>query len=63
MMPELTAQDKNWQAESDARTLAEAAEITKNKSRTRRAVAAAKKLAKDAQNTAKAVTKQARKRK
>lgn len=63
MMPKLATQDKEWQAESDARTLADAAEITGNKSRTRRAVAAAKKLAKDAQKTAKAVTKQARKRK
>lgn len=62
-MPKLTAQDKSWQAESDARTLAEAAEITENKARTRRAVAAAKKLAKDAQKTAKKVSKQAGKKK
>lgn len=46
-----TAEDKIWQAESDARTLASAAEIAKNKSRMNKAIAAANNLAKQAEQT------------
>lgn len=54
-----SAESRKWQAESDARTLASAAEIAKDRARAKRAVTAAKKMATDAQKTAKTVTKQA----
>lgn len=41
--------DKSWEAESDARTLAQAEEIRNDKSRASRAINAAKKLANEAQ--------------
>ena len=49
----MSAQDKKWQAEQDARTLADAEEILKNRSRRSAAATAAKKLAVDAQNQVK----------
>ena len=51
--------DKEWQARDDARILANAAEITKDKSRAKRAVKAAEKEAKDAAKTVKTVSKAA----
>lgn len=59
MVKVMTKEDKKWQAEQDAHTLANAAEISKDKARAKRAVAAAKKLAVDAQKTAKTVSRQA----
>lgn len=47
-MPVITNGDRKWQAESDARTLAEAEEIKTDKPRAVRAVKAAKKQAADA---------------
>ncbi len=57
--------DRGWMARDDARTLANAAEITKDKPRANRAVKAAEKEAKDAAKAVKTVAKQAgvRKRK
>ncbi len=59
MAKAISADERKWQAENDARVLADAAEISQNKSRARRAIAAAKKMARDAQKTAKIVSKQA----
>lgn len=46
-MAKLTAMDKKWQAESDARTMAEYQAIMENKSRMRAAQKAATEMAKD----------------
>lgn len=54
----MSKQDKEWQAESDAKTLANAAEISSDKARANRAIKAAKKMAKDAEKTVKNVKKQ-----
>ena len=54
----MSKSEKQWQAENDARTLADAAEISKNKARAKRAVTAANKMARDAQKTAKTVSRQ-----
>ena len=59
MMANSIKSDQQWQAEDDARTLANAAEISDDKKRAKRAVKAAEKMAKDAKKTAKTVTKQA----
>lgn len=50
-MPQLTASDKQWQAESDARTLSEANTIALSPVRLRDAKRAAKRLAKDAKQS------------
>lgn len=55
----MSKQDREWQAEEDAHTLARAAEIKRDKRRAARAVKAAKKKAADAAKEVKAVTKQA----
>jgi hypothetical protein len=52
-------QEKQWQAESDARILADAAKIRADKARANRAVKAARQMATDAAKTAKTVSKQA----
>ena len=57
-MASLTKQERQWQAESDARTLADAAQIKADKARAKRAVKAAEKLAQDAKKTVKVVIKQ-----
>lgn len=44
----MTAEDKKWRAESDARTLAEAEEIRADKNRLSMAIAAARRLYKEA---------------
>lgn len=54
------AQAAKYRAEDDARTLAGAAEITKDKSRTNKALAAAERQAKEAKQTAVAVKKVAK---
>lgn len=46
-MVKQTAQDKKWQAESDARTLAEAEEIKRSASRRSAAKREARQMAKD----------------
>ena len=46
-MPKQTQQDKKWQAESDARTLAEAEEIKRSASRRTAAKREARQMAKD----------------
>lgn len=58
----MTAEDKKWQADSDARTLAEAKVIEKDPARMKIAMNAAKKMAKDRMdeaNAMKAVAKKA----
>jgi len=45
-MPELTAREKEWQAEGDARTLMQAELLQNEPVRLKRAIAAAKKLSK-----------------
>ncbi len=50
-MPDMTASDKKWQAESDARTLSEANTIAISPARLRDAKRAAKRLAKDAKQS------------
>jgi hypothetical protein len=52
-----TAQDKKWEAESDAHTLAEAETIKSDKGRTSRAKNAAGRMAKEQQVRANAMTK------
>lgn len=54
----MTAQDKKWQAESDARALAEAQEITANRQRAKAAVQAAERLEREAKKTVAAARKQ-----
>ena len=46
-MPKQTQQEKKWQAESDARTLAEAEEIKRSASRRSAAKREARQMAKD----------------
>lgn len=53
-------QDKKWQAESDARTLAEAEEIKRSAGRRQAAVRRAKQMAKDAQKQVQNLKKVAR---
>jgi hypothetical protein len=59
-MAKITQQDKKWQAEADARTLAEAEEIKRSASRRQAAVRQAKQLAKDAQKQVQNLKKVAR---
>ena len=47
MVSKMTAQEKKWRAESDARTLAEAQKILQDKARSKAAKSAAMNLAKD----------------
>jgi hypothetical protein len=56
-MPKKSAEEKKWAAESDARTLADAEEIRRSRPRAKRAVTAAKRLAVDAQKSAKATAR------
>ncbi len=53
----MSAQDKKWQAESDAHTLAEAETIKADKPRTNRAKTAARKMATEQQKRANAMNK------
>jgi hypothetical protein len=48
----MTAMEKKWRAESDARTLAEAQQILKDKARSKAAKSAAMNLAKDLESSA-----------
>lgn len=48
----MTKEDKKWQAQEDARTLARALEIKTDSSRKKAAVAAAKTLAREAEKEA-----------
>lgn len=48
----LSADDKKWRAESDARTLAEAETITKDEARLKEAQSAAKRLAEESETEA-----------
>jgi hypothetical protein len=56
----LTAQDRKWQAEEDARSLAAANEIKKDKKRMTAAKKEAKTMAKEADTKAKAMKQVAR---
>ena len=56
-MAKKSADEKRWAAESDARTLADAEKIRINRPRAKRAVVAAKRLATDAQKSAKATVR------
>lgn len=56
MSKSIGVQEKAWQAESDARTLADAEEIKSDKKRLNAAVSKAKKLAVDATKEAKRLT-------
>lgn len=56
-MAHKSAESKRWEAESDARTLADAEKIRTNRPRAKRAVSAAKRLAVDAQKSARATAK------
>ncbi len=56
----ITAQDKKWQAESDARTLAEASVIKKTPGRLKLAAREAKVMAKEAMQQAVAMKKVAK---
>lgn len=49
--PPLTAQDKRWQAEDDARVLAQAEEVKNNAPRLKAAKVQAKKMAKEQEAT------------
>lgn len=55
--PRLTTQDRIWQAEDDARTLARAEEIRKDAKRLNLAKAQANKMIKDQENSLKAIKK------
>jgi len=57
MAPKMTAQDKKWQAESDADTLAQADVIRKTPVRLKAAVKEAKTMADDAKERATAMSK------
>lgn len=57
----MTAQDREWQRESDARTLAEAEQIKSDKGRLRGATTEAKKMVKRDEERAKAMKKVAKK--
>ena len=52
MATKMTAQEKKWRAESDARTLAEAQKILQDKARSKAAKNAAMNLAKDLESSA-----------
>ena len=54
--------DEKWEAESDARTLADAATISADKPRVRRAATAAKRLASEQQAQATAMTNVAKRK-
>ena len=56
-MKSIDAQDKQWQRESDARTLAEAEEIKSNSSRMKGAKAEASKMAKEQEKKVKTLKK------
>ena len=56
----MTAQDREWQRESDARTLAEAEQIKSDKGRLRGATTEAKKMVKRDEERAKAMKKVAK---
>ena len=53
----MSAEEKRWQAESDARTLANYQEIMNDRSRRTAAIAQAKKQAQELQQRAQAMTK------
>ena len=53
MAEKMTAQEKKWRAESDARTLAEAQQILQDKNRSKAAKNAALNLAKNYESSAK----------
>ena len=55
--PELSAEDKKWQAESDARTLAEADVISQDEKRIKAAKKAAETMSKEQMEQAKAMKK------
>jgi len=57
MAPKLTAEDKKWRAESDARTLIEAESIKGDSARRRAAITAAKTIVKEKEKEVKAVKK------
>jgi len=59
--PKIPREDQAWMAESDAHTLAEAESIKMDKSRLGRAQRAAGKLAKQAEQRAKAIKKVSKK--
>lgn len=60
MAPKLTAEQKRWQAENDAHTLAEAQRIAEDKGRLRMAKGAAQKMASDAAKRAQTLVKVAK---
>ncbi len=62
-MPGKSAESKKFEAESDARTLASAEEIRRDRPRAKRAVSAARRVAVDAQKSAKATAKGAGRKK
>jgi len=57
MASKLTAEDKRWRAESDARTLIEAESIKNDSARKRAAITAAKTIIKEKEKEVKAVKK------
>ena len=57
MAPRLTAEDKKWRADSDARTLMEAEAIKGDATRKRAAMGAAKQIVKEKMKEVKAVQK------
>ena len=57
MVSKLTAEDKRWRAESDARTLMEAETIKGDATRKRAAIGAAKQMVKEKVKEVKAVQK------
>ena len=59
--PVMSAQDKKWEAESDARTLAEAKVIAADKARLKAAAVAAKRMADDKMKEARAMKQVAKK--
>lgn len=63
MAPRLTAQDKQWQREDDARTLARAAEIKSSPVRLKGAVKEAKVIAKRSEDELKAMKQVAKRSK
>jgi len=63
MVVRISAEDKQWQREDDARTLARAEEIIANKSRHTGAIKEAKKMVKDEEKRAAAMKKVASKKK
>ncbi len=61
MATQMTAQDRKWQAENDARTLMDAEQIRTDNSRLEAAKPQVKKLASERQKEARAATKAAAK--